>query len=999
MFCIMLDRLVDKWSGSIEVGITTHNPNTMDFPATMTNMRSGTIMMSGCGILTNGKGTRREYGDFNLDELVEGDRIGLMRKHNGSLHYYINGVDQGVAATRVPNIVFGVIDLYGMAVKVKLTDDDNVQSIARTFGVNFETRAQSLFQQLSQMYMTDIPMPVLPSPDLDADRLLFHPHCGTHARVVDGGRAAIRPNAIVDFNNAVVLTNRPLRPNELFEIQIDNWGPSLAGLPLPPVAKVTTTSSSSVGTDREEAVNSSSTQASQLLFHQQHGKNAVITAGGLTASRPNAHGEFNDAIVMSNRPLGDGEVFEVMIEKMVERWSGSIEAGMTTIKPDELEFPNTMTDIDYETWMLSGSAIMQDGSTIRNGYACDLDTLTVGSRIGMSRLSDGTLHYYVDGADMGVACVDIPSGVYAVVDLYGQCAQVSIKSETTRVQPENHSRAAIDSDPPSVPFITEISHRFSMCCGKHILLKNSACTAIRSKSYDHGLVFSAQPMRLDEIFEIQIDSVSQARGQAKVHAVVDVFGIVDTITVTSASITHIPASPRGGAPLVHFLKRETFDDEGDIDTKGQPFVEFHNHHGNHIRLSNNNRTATRIASYNNGIILSSKPLQPLKLFEVSVDRVNPGWMSGLVIGVVGTPPEKLELPPTAPAVKGLSWLVQGSSIFHNGVKVSIVTDAEAEGVASVTSACVKQEDKEKADMESGKTEKLLITPSVEPAILKNCEYMKTCAALIASLGIPDVFFNSALSVCYCETCYRARGDEPYFKGGNPPKDYGIPFGWCRFALRIAPRFENMMVSESWHMAFHGTRLGAVRRILDHGELLLPGDVALGGKRLTPYVQPVGKNKIKEDISQIFLSPSVHYVSNDMFAPRQEFMDTHSVTHMHARVAFQACVRPGSYKVGPQTIGASHTIDPHFSNNEIEWYTKERGATALYGLLVKVEQWQHLNAMSYTWQHLNAMSYRWQHLNAMSYRWQHLNAMSYRWQHLHAMSYRSLTRRRRRPSSR
>ena len=29
----------------------------------------GTIMMSGCGILTNGKGTRREYGEFNLDEL------------------------------------------------------------------------------------------------------------------------------------------------------------------------------------------------------------------------------------------------------------------------------------------------------------------------------------------------------------------------------------------------------------------------------------------------------------------------------------------------------------------------------------------------------------------------------------------------------------------------------------------------------------------------------------------------------------------------------------------------------------------------------------------------------------------------------------------------------------------------------------------------------------------------------------------------------------------
>ena len=60
---------MDKWSGSIEVGITTHNPGLLDFPATMTNMRSGTTMMSGTGILTNGKGTHREYGEFNLDEL------------------------------------------------------------------------------------------------------------------------------------------------------------------------------------------------------------------------------------------------------------------------------------------------------------------------------------------------------------------------------------------------------------------------------------------------------------------------------------------------------------------------------------------------------------------------------------------------------------------------------------------------------------------------------------------------------------------------------------------------------------------------------------------------------------------------------------------------------------------------------------------------------------------------------------------------------------------
>ena len=38
----------------------------------------GTIMMSGRGILTNGKGTRREYGEFNLDELVVSDLVLLI---------------------------------------------------------------------------------------------------------------------------------------------------------------------------------------------------------------------------------------------------------------------------------------------------------------------------------------------------------------------------------------------------------------------------------------------------------------------------------------------------------------------------------------------------------------------------------------------------------------------------------------------------------------------------------------------------------------------------------------------------------------------------------------------------------------------------------------------------------------------------------------------------------------------------------------------------------
>ena len=99
---------------------------------------------------------------------------------------------------------------------------------------------------------------------------------------------------------------------------------------------------------------SSGAGGSDLRFHQLHGNNAVITNGGRTALRHNCRSEFNDAIVISNRSvsalarpraqpqqpsracliatvpdraLRDGELFEIVIQKMVDRWSGSIEAG------------------------------------------------------------------------------------------------------------------------------------------------------------------------------------------------------------------------------------------------------------------------------------------------------------------------------------------------------------------------------------------------------------------------------------------------------------------------------------------------------------------------------------------------------------------------------------------------------------------------------------------------------------------------------------------------
>ena len=58
--------------------------------------------------------------------------------------------------------------------------------------------------------------------------------------------------------------------------------------------------------------------------------------------------------------------------------------------------------------------------------------------------------------------------------------------------------------------------------------------------------------------------------------------------------------------------------------------------------------------------------------------------------------------------------------------------------------------------------------------------------------------------------------------------------------------------------------------------------------------------------------------------------------MNAKAVLQLCIKPDSYQVGAQTIGATSEIDPKFSNQEIEWFTKQRGAIILYGLLVKLD---------------------------------------------------------------
>jgi len=55
--------------------------------------------------------------------------------------------------------------------------------------------------------------------------------------------------------------------------------------------------------------------------------------------------DFNNGVVLTNRPLKPNELFEVRLDKMVTKWADAIEIGVTTHTPTELEYPSTMTNV------------------------------------------------------------------------------------------------------------------------------------------------------------------------------------------------------------------------------------------------------------------------------------------------------------------------------------------------------------------------------------------------------------------------------------------------------------------------------------------------------------------------------------------------------------------------------------------------------------------------------------------------------------------------------
>ncbi|XP_046403806.1 neuralized-like protein 4 [Ischnura elegans] len=120
LFEVRMDKRGTSKGYANGIGITTHKPGDPIIPEHMNRLKSGTWLLYGVNVWNNGVNTFLEYSKVDIQKFKPGDRLGVMRSDTGALHFFVNGVDQGPAASNIPEEVYGVYELYGDATQATI---------------------------------------------------------------------------------------------------------------------------------------------------------------------------------------------------------------------------------------------------------------------------------------------------------------------------------------------------------------------------------------------------------------------------------------------------------------------------------------------------------------------------------------------------------------------------------------------------------------------------------------------------------------------------------------------------------------------------------------------------------------------------------------------------------------------------------------------------------------------------------------------------------------
>ncbi|KAG8236097.1 hypothetical protein J437_LFUL000459 [Ladona fulva] len=399
LFEMRLDKKNTKFQYSFCIGVTTYAPNGFNIPDHMYNLK---FLM-----------------EFVFDV---GDRVGVMRNNFGTLHYFVNGVDMGPAASNVPYPIYGVFELYYNTVKATIVNDP-VNGVVLT---NRPLKNNELFEMR-----------------LDKKNTKFKYSLGIGVTIYSPKDFKV-PDHMWNLKNLGNDSN-----NNLLKLSINAWKnytgkwvtkfsawKDATKLPSNITLDITQEVLKCAGSDIlhlqgivSDAASENGEGNENLHFHPNCGQNAAISNDGLSVEKIKMDDPLN-GVVLTNRPLKNNELFEVRLDKKHTKFKYSLGIGVTIYSPKDFKVPDHMWNLKSGNWMMYHADSYKDGDLIKQYYGRNFNELVVGDRIGVMRNNFGTLHYFVNGVDMGPAASNVPSPVYGVLELYYNAAKGTIIQTT-----------------------------------------------------------------------------------------------------------------------------------------------------------------------------------------------------------------------------------------------------------------------------------------------------------------------------------------------------------------------------------------------------------------------------------------------------------------------------------------------------------------------------------------------------------------------------------------
>lgn len=578
-------------------------------------------------------------------------------------------------------------------------------------------------------------------------------------------------------------------------------------------------------------------------FHENHGRNIQLETK--TIARRVA--SYNQGVVMSSRPLIKGKPFQIKIDKLNERWVSNILCGVSCISPEKASFPVTALGFKRHSWIICSDWISHNGTRVKTKYGVGLENLQCNCIIGLLIDEDSKLHLLINGMDQGIAATDLPPYVFAVIDLYGQCEQISITGEYAYTNVDNVLIAPIECANIEVEDVENTREKADLDCHEKENavpttssdFSSSASISVPSQCNlnnkdDHFAEYSSfthndnnTNLANNNVENKTMLGIDSNNSDSSSDLGNDSFTFISDRSVRNKVYMN-NSDPLNNSSAVSNNQPE--NNSSDLGTENCAIASVLNIRSECTNVEINNATNINIK---NGMVASASNMTNLNAAITSTNAnnaINESIASNSQVNNISTMQQNnmpmnnlstshsdsLSCQNVTPNTQNnitsdfTNNVCSGFHEVRSTVNRNNVTSIRNDGNISLNHNMANH---------TYNTSQIPLMPSLPSTplastitSLKKCEYLKACMQLKKSLVLPDEFFSADEILCYCSACYKIDGDNAICKKGEPPAEFAIPVGWARFPLKqnINANQIPSSTTDKWHVAFYGIRLEAIR---------------------------------------------------------------------------------------------------------------------------------------------------------------------------------------------